>query len=140
MKKVFAGFALALVLTGCSAPAPGAPAASESALIASESATSKPAEDSGSNDLTATVKTLAEKNGSVVTKATEEEPGRISVETTLVDPRGGEDSPAAKQALAICEVLAAKTDVTYVSVKEADGTNWVLFGHPKVPKGACGEV
>lgn len=133
MKKVLAGLALALVLTSCSAEAP--------APIEVTDATATAEKPAASNDLTKTVKALLGKPDSdVVTSAIEEEPGRIIVETTLVDPRGKDGSTEAKRALAICEMLAEKNDVDYVSIKESDGTNWVLYGHPMVPKGECGEV
>ena len=133
MKKVLVGIVLAFALAGCSSEASApAPAPSESKEAA--------ATPVASNDLTATVKTLAGKDGDVITSAVEEEPGRIIVETTLVDPRGKDGSVEAKRALAICELLASKDDVHYVSLKEADGTHWILFGHPMVTEGECGEV
>lgn len=135
MKKILAGAVLALALAGCSStPAPAdTPAPSETTAEAAEA-------PAASSDLTATVKTLADKDGDIITSAIEEEPGRIIVETTLVDPRGKDGSPEAKRALAICEMLASKDDVDYVNIKEADGTSWVLFGHPMAPEGECGEV
>jgi hypothetical protein len=134
MKRILSGVALALVLAGCSTES--APAPAETTAPAPPAATTPAA----SNDLTDTVKTLADKDGEVITSAIEEEPGRIVVETTLVDPRGKDGSPEAKRALAICEMLASKDDVNYVNIKESDGTSWVLFGHPMVTEGECGEV
>ena len=70
-------------------------------------------------------------NPEVVTKAVETEPGRLTIETNIVDDRedGGDD---AAQAIAICEAGKALLDTTdpYVSVMEADGTSFVIAGHP----------
>jgi hypothetical protein len=79
-----------------------------------------------------------------VTAATLTEPGRITVETTIVDPRGDAGSPAAQQALQVCEGVVAYMQSTgeaepYVSVMEQDGTTYVLYGHPSYP-GGCTEV
>lgn len=74
-----------------------------------------------------------------VTAVTQTEPGRISVATSIVDPRGDDGSPEALDAIAICEA-AASTGATYVSVMEADGTHFVLYGHPSYPAGQCTEV
>ncbi|MGP9034897.1 hypothetical protein ACT17S_17730 [Glutamicibacter mysorens] len=91
-------------------------------------------------DISADVRDAAGAAGEAITKAEETEPGRISVETSLVDPRGEDGSAEAKQAIEICEAAAGLDGVTYVSVLEEDGTNWVLFGHPAVPEGECAEV
>lgn len=123
---------LAVLLAGCSSstePEPTkVPATAESVA---------PAE---AKDMTADVRDAAGTAGDAITKAEETEPGRISVETSLVDPRGEDGSTAAKQAIEICEAAAGLDGVTYVSVLEEDGTSWVLFGHPSVPKGECSEV
>ncbi|QIK83122.1 hypothetical protein [Sanguibacter sp. HDW7] len=102
--------ALAVGLVGCSSepdPAPPAAATTTSAEV----------------DRTADVKRAA---GDAVTRAVESEPGRFEVETTIVDPRGGEGSDEAKAALAIC---AAVVDLgaTYVRVLEKDGTTFVIY-------------
>ncbi|WP_426735542.1 hypothetical protein [Glutamicibacter sp. 2E12] len=90
--------------------------------------------------MTADVRDTAGTAGDAITKAEETEPGRISVETSLVDPRAADGSAEAKQAIEICEAAAGLDGVTYVSVLEKDGTSWVLFGHPSVPTGECAEV
>ena len=82
---------------------------------------------------------------SAVSEAIETEPGRIEVSTTIVDPRGADGSAAARRALAICRAaqqLLVRGGVTspHVSVLERDGSTFVLYGHPMVPKGECGEV
>jgi len=91
-------------------------------------------------DVTSDVQKAAGNAGDAIVKAEETEPGRISVETTLVDPRGEDGSDEAKQAIGICEAAAGLDGVTYVSVLEKDGTSWVLYGHPSVPEGECSEV
>lgn len=70
-----------------------------------------------------------------ITSASEVEPGRIAVVTTLVD--GVDDVDVARQ---ICEAAAGLEGVTYVSVAESDGTAWVLFGHPAYAEGVCSVV
>lgn len=80
-----------------------------------------------------------------VTAATATEPGRLEIDTTLVDPRSEGGSPESQTAIEICEAGVALlsgegTEAPYVSVLESDGTTWVLYGHPMVPAGECGEV
>ena len=71
--------------------------------------------------------------------------GRLEIYTSLVDPRGDDGSPEAQQAIVICEAGVefmsqdAEEDPT-ISVYEADGTNWILYNHPAVEAGECGEV
>lgn len=134
MKRSLALISVAgILLTGCSSAdepevAPSvAPSPSETA-----------AKDD-SKDVTAELKKLAGTNADAITLAEETEPGRISVKTTLVDPRT-DGSAEAKEATAICEAATELDSVTYVSVLEEDGTSWVLYGHPAVPKGECAEV
>lgn len=74
-----------------------------------------------------------------VSAVTETEPGRFEIQTSIVDPRGGDGSPEAQEAMAICEA-AVGAGATYVAVFEADGTHFVLYGHPSVPVGTCAEV
>ena len=76
--------------------------------------------------------------------ATETEPGRLEVETDLIDPRGDSGSPEAQTAMQICEAAVSllKEDGAqepYVAVLEEDGTHWILHGHPAYPDG-CTEV
>lgn len=77
-----------------------------------------------------------------VTAATETETGRVRIDTTVVDPKGEDGSAPAKKAIAICEAAVASFGPSYtnISVMEQDGTHFVLYGHPSVPKGACTEV
>jgi hypothetical protein len=84
-------------------------------------------------------KNLAD-SASYVEEATETEPGRVVVETNLVDPGGDDNSPAAALAIVICNAAVTLGDVDHISVLEADGTSFVLFGHPSVPEGQCTEV
>jgi hypothetical protein len=79
-----------------------------------------------------------------VASVTETEPGRLTVVTSIIDPRGGSGSPAAKTAIQVCEAAVVLLDQRgtknpYVSVMEKDGTTYVLFGHPSYP-GGCSEV
>lgn len=71
----------------------------------------------------------------VVTSASETEPGRIAVATNLLA-----DVDDAAVPMAICRAASELDGVTYVSVAEADGTAWVLFGHPAYPEGVCSTV
>lgn len=64
-----------------------------------------------------------------VHRAIETEPGRITVETTISDPRGENGSQQAQAAIAICEA-AVSLGAAHVVVYEADGTSFVLYGHP----------
>lgn len=157
-------FALALALTGCGGDSQTTTeepdnAASDSATTdatsdapstSAQPTTADPsaAPDAGAgNDQTKALRSLA--NGAAwadsLTAATITEPGRLEVATTLVDPRGDDGSPEAQEAIAICEAavsLLEDQDVSdpYVSVLEDDGTTWILYGHPMVPEGECGEV
>jgi hypothetical protein len=77
--------------------------------------------------------------GGSVTAATETEPGRVQLDTTIVDPRGDDGSPEALEALDLCEQAKAIPGVAHVSVLEADGTSFVLAGHPSYGEN-CVEV
>lgn len=75
-----------------------------------------------------------------IKSVTETEPGKIRIETSLVDPRGADGSEEAKSAITICESVVSLFGPSYVSVLANDGTTFVLFGHPTVASGACAEV
>lgn len=77
-----------------------------------------------------------------VESAMETEPGRLQINTTVVDPRGPDGSEPALVALSVCNAAVASFGATYphIKVMEADGTHFVLFGHPAVPEGVCTEV
>ncbi|MDA3806221.1 hypothetical protein PED38_15585 [Clavibacter sp. CT19] len=111
-------------LSGCS---------TEAAPAASAPATSAPAADS---EIATAAQALV---GGSVTAATETEPGRIQLDTTIVDPRGDDGSPEALQALGLCEQAKGIPGVTHVSIMEADGTSFVLAGHPSYGEN-CTEV
>lgn len=143
---VFVAATLALLLTGCSpsalqnASSAAAPtrATVSQAAVAPESIPST----TNSRDKTADFKT-AKKDApwlDMIKTVTETEPGRISVQTSLLDRRGAEGSEESRTAIAICESVVTLFGPSYVSVLENDGTNFVLFGHPSVPTGACTEV
>jgi hypothetical protein len=108
---------LATGLSGCSTQAPPE-------LAASSPATSAPA---GESEIATAAQALV---GGSVTAATETEPGRLQLDTTIVDPRGEAGSAEALEALGLCEQAKAIPGVTDVSVMEADGTSFVLAGHP----------
>lgn len=74
-----------------------------------------------------------------VLAVTETEPGRLEVETDIVDPRGDPGSPEAETAILICEAAVAFAEVTNVSIFESDGTTFVVYGHPLYSNG-CTEV
>ncbi|UTX35273.1 hypothetical protein NNL26_03250 [Micrococcus luteus] len=122
--------ALALALTSC-ASTDSQPAASSS------SASSTAAASSASGLADAVSAALADDPH--VTGVESPEDGRVEVSTDLTDPRT-DNSAEAGQAVAICEAAAEVQGVEYVNVTEADGTSWVLFGHPKYPEGECTEV
>jgi hypothetical protein len=136
----------ALLLTGCSSSAPQtAPTtATPAQTAASQTAAAPESIPSATHEPDKTADfTTANANAPWVDhikSVTETEPGRISVDTSVVDPRGVNGSGAAVTAIAICESAVALFGPSYVSVLEDDGTNFVLFGHPSVPKGACTEV
>lgn len=106
-------------------------------------------EDAQADDVDVTQDLLAAVDGQpwseVVTKATQTEPGRVEVLTTIVDPRGGTSgTPEAQQAIQICNGTVAwlqsqGVSEPKVSVMESDGTSYVLYGHPSYP-GGCTEV
>ena len=143
--SVLLATSVALLLGGCSASAPQkvSNAGTPGQTIASQAAAPPDHIPSAaySSDKTADFKT-AKKNAPWLGKiksVTETEPGRISIETSLMDPRA-DGSEEANSAIAICESVVSLFGPSYVSVLENDGTNFVLFGHPSVPRGACTEV
>jgi hypothetical protein len=109
--------AATIALSGCStaaAPEAAAPAPAMSAPTAE-------------SEISTAAQALV---GGPVTAATETEPGRLQLDTTIVDPRGEDGSPEALEALDLCEQAKAIPGVTHVSVMEADGTSFILAGHP----------
>lgn len=79
-----------------------------------------------------------------ITAAVETEPGRIQVDTNLVDPRGDDGSPPARMAIEICEAAVSLmksqgVKEPRVNVMEKDGTHWVLHNHPSYPE-PCTEI
>jgi hypothetical protein len=116
----------ALALSGCSTDAAPEP-------IASAPAESAPAAES---EIATAAQALV---GGSVTAVTETEPGRLQLDTTIVDPRGEAGSLEALEALDLCEQAKAIPGVTYVSVMEADGTSFVLASHPSYGD-SCMEV
>ncbi|WP_194521987.1 hypothetical protein [Cellulosimicrobium sp. JZ28] len=121
--------ALSLTLSACSGDAP------DEATAAPATETSTEAEASAPVDRTADVQAVA---GDVVTKATETEPGRIEVETTIADPRSDAGSAEAQSAIVVCEAVKG-LGAEHVSILEADGSTFVVAGHPSYGE-ACTEV
>jgi len=146
-KKLIPLAVAGFLLAGCSSAATQAGSAPSAPVTKTEAsqpavATEAVPTASGEVDKTADFKTAnasAAWAGSI-TAVTETEPGRLSIDTTLIDPRGAADSEAAKTAIAICESAVQLYQPSNVAVKEKDGTHFVLFGHPSVPVGACAEV
>ena len=150
MNKGFPALAVAafaaLLLTGCSPSAPrtaantAAPAhgaASQTAAAPDSIPSSSPAPNKTADFLTANAN--ARWVGQIKS-VTETEPGRIRIDTSVVDPQAASGSEAAVTVIAICESAVALFGPSYVSVLEEDGTSVVLYGHQSVPKGACAEV
>lgn len=136
---VILSLALALAAAAC-----GGDEATESEAAPTTTTSTAPA--AADTDVTEEVRASASGAPWVeqVTTATLTEPGRITVETTIVDPRGEAGSPAAQQAVQVCEGVVAYLQGTgetepYVSVMENDGSTYVLYGHPSYP-GGCTEV
>jgi type IV pilus biogenesis protein CpaD/CtpE len=91
-------------------------------------------------DVTSQVRDASPSLESYVKTATSPEAGRITVETSLIDPRGEAGSPEAVLALQLCsDVVANMSGVSYVSIMEDDGSSWVLYGHPSYGN-TCTEV
>ena len=121
--------AAALLLTGCSstpdAPAstpPAAPATTDTAAVEAR-------------DITPEVKAAAGEHADKVTTAMLDEANTVAVETTITDPRGDNGSPEAQAALAICEAVAEVADPAGATIREADGTGFVVYR-----QGKCLEV
>lgn len=108
-------------------------------------ATTATAAESPSNhpedvDVTQEIKALLPDDISPLIKdAIVSEPGKIQVETSIVDPRGKNGSPQAEQAISICTTIVKK-GYEYIAIMENDGTHYVVFGHPAYPAGQCSEI
>lgn len=112
----------AILLAGCSSgPDAAGPAASTSPTAAATSEFSP-------QDITAQIKQAAGNHAGVIKSAVIDEPGRITIKTSIVDPRGAIGSPHAQQAIAICKAAQKSGDFTHVRVMENDGTHYVLAG------------
>lgn len=111
---------------GCSAGAPESPAET------SPSAAAESHPDPESPTVTELV--MAEIEGdeyaesNVVTKVTAEDGTSLTIETTLVDPRGDSGSSEAERATYICEASRRVPGIEEVKVMEADGTHWIVYG------------
>lgn len=136
----------ALLLCGCLASAPESSSIATMPGQTTVSQTAAPPDfipnAPHGGDKTADFK-MAKKNApwwGNIKSVTEIEPGRISVETSLMHPRDAEVSEEAKSAIDICRSVVALFGTRHVSVLEDDGTNFVLFGHPSVSGRSCAEV
>lgn len=122
---------LALLASGCG---------SDAATVPTQAPAVQPTVNTADTDRTAAVKAaLSDNLAAVVKTAVQSEPGRLQIDTSLVDPRGAAGSPDAKKATAICEAAVAKFGAAHVSVMENDGTSWILYGHPSYGN-TCTEV
>lgn len=132
MRKALILLTAAAALTACGAQTD----ASEQTTAGQTSAgAADPAADDV--DVTADVKTSAQGAGwaDLVTSATKTEADRAEVSTSITDPRGDAGSPEAQQAIQVCEgtvawLSAAGAATPKVSVLEADGSTFVVAGHP----------
>lgn len=136
----------ALLLCGCLASAPETSSNATTPVQTTVSQAAAPPDSipnaAHSRDKTADFK-MAKKNApwwGYIKSVTEIEPGRISVETSLMRPRDTEGSEEVKSAIDICQSVVALFGPRHVSVSEDDGTNFVLFGHPSVSGRSCAEV
>lgn len=132
------------VLAGCSAGAAdqtAAPTAATTPAVTASPTSAASAEASAAPDAVSLAMAVeaAVAQWPSLKAVTETEPGRVTVETSIVDPREDAGSAEALEAVAICEA-AVSAGPTHVSVMEADGTHFVLYGHPAYPAGECSEV
>lgn len=152
--RMFVALSAAVLLAGCAAPedetvettptpTPTAEATTEPAPTETTETETAAAETDWTDDLVAAGS--GQPWADQVTSAIETEPGRMEISMTIVDPRGEDGSPEAQQAVAACEAAvdlledAGAAEVN-VAVFEDDGTHFVLYGHPRVTEGECGEV
>lgn len=127
MKKLLAGLALVLALAGCSStPAPAESPAPTTAEVEAK-------------DVTVDVKKAAGNMSSLIVSAEETEPGRIEVQTTIVDPRGEDGSRPALDAVRLCNKVVEMGGLTNVDILEKDRTTFAVYGVSIVNDGKCGE-
>lgn len=113
------------------------------AILILAGCTAAPNSDDGFTpiDRTAELAEALAETATYVEKATETEPGRLVVETNIVDPGGDENSSEAATAIVICNAaVSLGGDIEHIFVMEANGSSFVLFGDPSVPEGTCTEV
>lgn len=138
MKRFALPLLALLVLAGCSAPVADT-AASVEAVTPVPIASAPTAPPSDPSDITAEVKAVAPDLESYVVSATVTEPGRVTIESSLVDPRGEDGSPEALLAIQLCNDVVGLGEISHVSIMEKDGTTWILYGHPSYGN-TCTEV
>lgn len=66
--------------------------------------------------------------GDSVREAVETSTGQIVITTSIIDPRGEDGSPEARQAVEICEAVQQELGVPFIRVEESDGTTFVILG------------
>lgn len=132
-----------LVLVGCAGPAEPAQEPTTTAPATSEEAAPTPTPAPTAtpvislppvDDRVAALRTVTPG----VTAVEETEPGRWEIKTNITDPRSEPGSPEALSAIAACE-KAVELGASKVSVMEADGSTFVVFGHPSFGD-ACTEM
>jgi hypothetical protein len=139
VRKALTMLAAIAALTACT----GQDSGQTTAQTTSPAAAAPAADDV---DVTADLKTSAQGASwaDLIQSATKTEEDRVEVSTSITDPRGDAGSPGAQQAIQVCEGavawLAASSIATpKVSVLEADGSTFVVAGHPTYGPG-CTEV
>lgn len=145
MRKLWGAAVAAIsvcLLSGCSAPTP-APTVAVTSTVTEKptpaptvTVTATPAAEAPAAADVASGVRAASAN---VTGVEQTEPGRWTIQTSLVDPGAGvSGSPAAKEAIRICQ-KAVELGATYVVVRDADDSSWILYGHPSYGN-TCTEV
>lgn len=123
-----------LALAGCST---GAPTTATTPVTPSVATTT-----TETTDVTDKVKSAAGQQASKITNA-RVDGNAVIVRTTVVDPRGDKGSPAAQDAIAICEATVNALAPKSIRVEESDGTTFVIYrdtAFTGVPANTCGEV
>ena len=149
MRKALVAFAAAATLTACGGD--GDSSATEETTSSPATSSPAPSSTAAAEDPDVTANLVSRANGqpwgATIVEAVRTEPQRLEVQTTIVDPRGDNGSPAALQALEVCRaavLILTEEGATapYVRVLEEDGTTFALYTStpaPLVPTGECAE-
>jgi ABC-type Fe3+-hydroxamate transport system substrate-binding protein len=132
--------ALVVALAGCGS---SSPEAEPTTTTARETTTTTTVAESPDRTADLKARGAGTSWAAKVTRAVQPEPGRLTVETSIVDPRSAGSAEAA-EAIAICNAGVAllqddDVDDPKVTVAEADGSTFVVYGHPSYP-GGCSET